>query len=122
MPRSTSTRRLPEPIFYADENFGQGFVSSLRVNGNLQVRAAKDFFPGQDDVLWIPAVASNGWTAITKDERRQHCGCHPHRVLLAFASALGPVDFTFPPRLVSGLTCSRRSTASPGPFGRDAAV
>ncbi|HVR10801.1 MAG TPA: hypothetical protein VMW75_22350 [Thermoanaerobaculia bacterium] len=67
MPQSTSTKGLPEPIFYADENFGSAFISSLRVNGNLQVRAARDFFAGQDDVIWIPAVASNGWTAITKD-------------------------------------------------------
>jgi hypothetical protein len=67
MPRSTSTRRLPEPIFYADENLGSAFVSGLRVNGNLQVRAAEDFFPGEDDVIWIPAVASNGWTAVTRD-------------------------------------------------------
>jgi hypothetical protein len=68
MPRSTSTKRPPEPIFFVDENLGQGFVSSLRVNGNLQIRPALSLFPsGTPDVIWIPAVANNGWIAITRD-------------------------------------------------------
>lgn len=66
MPRST-TRGLPEPVFWADENIGTpDFVSTLRVEGRLRVEV--DTFPdGTHDTVWIPAVAANQWTAITQD-------------------------------------------------------
>jgi len=70
MPRSTSTKEPPEPVFWVDENLGSPqFISSLRVGG-LQVTAG-GFPEGTDDVVWLPAIAQKGWIAITKDQLKE---------------------------------------------------
>lgn len=70
MPRSTSTRGQPEPVFWVDACLGSPqFISPLRLSG-LQVRVG-GFPEGTEDVVWIPEVARNGWIAVTKDKLKE---------------------------------------------------
>ena len=68
MPRSISMKGQPEPSFYVDENLGRTFASLLRANGLRAQFALGIFEPGIADVVWLPYIANNGLTAITKDK------------------------------------------------------
>lgn len=79
MKKQSDTKSGREPpsrtVFYLDENVDCGtIVTALRRLDICIERHRDHFLPGEDDVVWLPAVAERGWVIITKDRDPQR---HP---------------------------------------------
>lgn len=69
----TSSRRPPEPTFFADENLGRiKFPQPLRDAG-VHLEIHLDHFPqGSPDEEWLPEVGRRGWVLLTLDTRLRY--------------------------------------------------
>lgn len=69
MRRRSSTKRPPEPTFFADRNLGKEFCRRLREEG-FKIEIHDDHFAQDtDDVTWIAEVTRRRWVIFTNDKR-----------------------------------------------------
>ncbi len=73
MKRQSSTKPplsdAAEPIFFTDRDLGKSIPDALRAAGFRVERHDDHFGPTTPDEVWLPDVASRGWTAISHDKR-----------------------------------------------------
>lgn len=60
----------PAPVFFVDRALGNRVFPDMLTEAGIAVeRHADHFAPDAPDVDWIPAVAGQGWYALTQDKR-----------------------------------------------------
>ncbi|MBW4511803.1 MAG: hypothetical protein KME64_35665 [Scytonematopsis contorta HA4267-MV1] len=66
---------LPNFIFFIDRSLGKHHVANaLRGNGEVVEIHDEHFSQSEQDVTWLPDVASRGWIILTADQNigRRH--------------------------------------------------
>jgi hypothetical protein len=68
--RRSSTRALPEPVFFTDRDLGPSVAELLRAGGLLVEAYHEHFRPDNvPDEEWLQFVGERGWVALTHNKR-----------------------------------------------------
>src|SRR5690349_20550172 len=69
----TTSKTLPEPIFFLDKCFGRKVVAERLRSEGLRIEILEDHFPADIPVaIWIPEIGKRGWLIFTKDSQIRH--------------------------------------------------